>query len=124
MVLYEILKNYPKGAALYSTAFGWVYFEGTDEANSIIVTDEDGEQHIFNSNGKLSKYGQTLLFPSTIESWDLWYMILCEDEDYVKCADGKICKFKTINPNFTKIVGFASPEEIEKCEHELICSEG
>lgn len=122
MVIYNILKYYPKGAALYSTAFGWVYFEGTDEDNSIIVIDDDGEHHFFNSNGKLSEHGQTLLFPSLIESWEHWDRFLCDPEDYVKCEDGKVYKYKDINPNFIKIVRFASPEEIEK--YELVRSEG
>lgn len=69
----EKLKNYPKGTQLYSIAHGDVFLEGVNDQGLITCTGKIEEyiNYIFDENGKLSKYGEVVLFPSKEKrSWE------------------------------------------------------
>lgn len=66
--IYEILKDEEYGTELYTPICGRVWHSGMandkDSAKAIWTEDEDGREHFFDKNGKISKEGEVLLFPS------------------------------------------------------------
>ena len=66
--IYEILKNEEYGTELYTPKCGNVWHSGMandkDSAKAIWTEDEAGREHFFDKNGKVSKEGEVLLFPS------------------------------------------------------------
>ena len=66
--IYEILKDEGYGTELYTPICGKVWHSGMandkDSAKAIWTEDEDGREHFFDKNGKVSKEGEVLLFPS------------------------------------------------------------
>ena len=66
--IYEILKDEERGTELYTPICGRVWHSGIandkDSAKAIWTEDEDGREHFFDKNGKVSKEGEVLLFPS------------------------------------------------------------
>ena len=66
--IYEILKNEEYGTELYTPKCGRVWHSGMandkDSAKAIWTEDEAGREHFFDKNGKVSKEGEVLLFPS------------------------------------------------------------
>ena len=66
--IYEILKDEERGTELYTPICGRVWHSGIandkDSAKAIWTEDEAGREHFFDKNGKVSKEGEVLLFPS------------------------------------------------------------
>lgn len=66
--IYEILKDEERGTDLYTPICGRVWHSGIandkDSAKAIWTEDEAGREHFFDKNGKVSKEGEVLLFPS------------------------------------------------------------
>lgn len=66
--IYEILKDEERGTELYTPICGRVWHSGMandkDSAKAIWTEDEAGREHFFDKNGKVSKEGEVLLFPS------------------------------------------------------------
>ena len=66
--IYEILKDEECGTELYTPICGRVWFSGMakdkDSKSAIWTERENGEERFFNKNGKISKEGEVLLFPS------------------------------------------------------------
>lgn len=66
--IYEILKDVEYGTELYTSKCGKVWHSGIandkDSAKAIWTEDKDGREHFFDKNGKVSKEGEVLLFPS------------------------------------------------------------
>lgn len=66
--IYEILKDEKRGTELYTPICGRVWHSGIandkDSAKAIWTEDEAGREHFFDKNGKVSKEGEVLLFPS------------------------------------------------------------
>jgi hypothetical protein len=76
--IYEILKNEEYGTELYTPICGKVWYSGMandkDSAKAIWTEDEDGREHFFDKNGKVSKEGEVLLFPSKeMRDWSKFF---------------------------------------------------
>ena len=76
--IYEILKDEERGAELYTPICGRVWHSGIandkDSAKAIWTEDEDGREHFFDKNGKVSKEGEVLLFPSKeMRDWSKFF---------------------------------------------------
>ena len=76
--IYEILKNEEYGTELYTPICGKVWHSGMandkDSAKAIWTEDEDGREHFFDKNGKVSKEGEVLLFPSKeMRDWSKFF---------------------------------------------------
>lgn len=76
--IYEILKNEEYGTELYTPICGRVWHSGMtndkDSAKAIWTEDEDGREHFFDKNGKVSKEGEVLLFPSKeMRDWNKFF---------------------------------------------------
>jgi hypothetical protein len=76
--IYEILKDEEYGTELYTPICGKVWYSGMandkDSAKSIWTEDEDGREHFFDKNGKVSKEGEVLLFPSKeMRDWSKFF---------------------------------------------------
>ena len=76
--IYEILKDEERGTELYTPICGRVWHSGIandkDSAKAIWTEDEDGREHFFDKNGKVSKEGEVLLFPSKeMRDWSKFF---------------------------------------------------
>lgn len=76
--IYEILKDEEYGTELYTPICGKVWHSGMandkDSAKAIWTEDEDGREHFFDKNGKASKEGEVLLFPSKeMRDWSKFF---------------------------------------------------
>ena len=76
--IYEILKDEERGTELYTPICGRVWHSGIandkDSAKAIWTEDEDGREHFFDKNGKVSKEGEVLLFPSKeMRDWNKFF---------------------------------------------------
>lgn len=76
--IYEILKDEEYGTELYTPICGRVWHSGMandkDSAKAIWTEDEDGREHFFDKNGKVSKEGEVLLFPSKeMRDWSKFF---------------------------------------------------
>lgn len=76
--IYEILKDEERGTELYTPICGKVWHSGMandkDSAKAIWTEDEDGREHFFDKNGKVSKEGEVLLFPSKeMRDWNKFF---------------------------------------------------
>lgn len=76
--IYEILKDEEHGTELYTPICGRVWHSGMandkDSAKAIWTEDEDGREHFFDKNGKVSKEGEILLFPSNeMRDWSKFF---------------------------------------------------
>lgn len=76
--IYEILKDEERGTELYTPICGRVWHSGMandkDSAKAIWTEDEDGREHFFDKNGKVSKEGEVLLFPSKeMRDWSKFF---------------------------------------------------
>lgn len=76
--IYDILKNEEYGTELYTPICGRVWHSGMandkDSAKAILTEDEDGREHFFDKNGKVSKEGEVLLFPSKeMRDWNKFF---------------------------------------------------
>lgn len=94
--IYEILKNEEYGTELYTPICGRVWHSGMandkDSAKAIWTEDEDGREHFFDKNGKVSKEGEVLLFPSK-EMRD-WAKFSWKKGDVLANGEGDYCVFK------------------------------
>lgn len=76
--IYEILKDEDRGTELYTPICGRVLFTGMsndkDSKSAIWTERENGEERFFNKNGKISKEGEVLLFPSNeMRDWSKFF---------------------------------------------------
>lgn len=76
--IYEILKDEECGTELYTPICGRVWFSGMakdkDSKSAIWTERENGEERFFNKNGKISKEGEVLLFPSNeMRDWSKFF---------------------------------------------------
>lgn len=76
--IYEILKDEKRGTELYTPICGRVWHSGIandkDSAKAIWTEDEDGREHFFDKNGKVSKEGEVLLFPTKeMRDWSKFF---------------------------------------------------
>ena len=76
--IYEILKDEEYGTELYTPKCGRVWHSGMandkDSAKAIWTEDKDGREHFFDKNGKVSKEGEVLLFPSNeMRDWSKFF---------------------------------------------------
>lgn len=76
--IYEILKDEERGTELYTPICGRVWHSGMandkDSAKAIWTEDEAGREHFFDKNGKVSKEGEVLLFPSNeMRDWNKFF---------------------------------------------------
>ena len=76
--IYDILKNEEYGTELYTPICGRVWHSGMandkDSAKAILTEYEDGREHFFDKNGKVSKEGEVLLFPSKeMRDWNKFF---------------------------------------------------
>lgn len=98
--IYEILKDEEYGTELYTPICGKVWHSGMandkDSAKAIWTEDEDGREHFFDKNGKVSKEGEVLLFPSKeMRGWGKFF----KKGDVLICYEGK-------KPYYTIFDGF------------------
>lgn len=98
--IYEILKKEEYGTELYTPICGKVWHSGMandkDSAKAIWTEDEDGREHFFDKNGKVSKEGEVLLFPSKeMRDWSKFF----KKGDVLVCYEGK-------KPYYTIFDGF------------------
>ena len=98
--IYEILKDEEYGTELYTPICGKVWHSGMandkDSAKAIWTKDEDGREHFFDKNGKVSKEGEVLLFPSKeMRDWSKFF----KKGDVLICYEGK-------KPYYTIFDGF------------------
>lgn len=98
--IYEILKDVEYGTELYTPICGRVWRSGMandkDSAKAIWTEDEDGREHFFDKNGKVSKEGEVLLFPSKeMRDWSKFF----KKGDVLVCYEGK-------KPYYTIFDGF------------------
>lgn len=98
--IYEILKDEEYGTELYTPICGRVWHSGMandkDSAKAIWTEDEAGREHFFDKNGKVSKEGEALLFPSKeMRDWNKFF----KKGDVLVCYEGK-------KPYYTIFDGF------------------
>lgn len=98
--IYEILQNEEYGTELYTPICGKVWHSGMandkDSAKAIWTEDEGGREHFFDKNGKVSKEGEVLLFPSKeMRDWSKFF----KKGDVLVCYEGK-------KPYYTIFDGF------------------
>lgn len=105
--IYEILKNEEYGTELYTPICGRVWHSGMandkDSAKAIWTEDEAGREHFFDKNGKVSKEGEVLLFPSKeIRDWNKFF----KKGDVLEHVDGNahgVCIFDSFEDGLTKL---------------------
>lgn len=105
--IYEILKDEKRGTELYTPICGRVWHSGIandkDSAKAIWTEDEDGREHFFDKNGKVSKEGEVLLFPSKeMRDWSKFFkkgdVLVSKDREvhiiFEKFEDDAFTKFR------------------------------
>lgn len=105
--IYEILKDEKRGSELYTPICGRVWHSGIandkDSAKAIWTEDEDGREHFFDKNGKVSKEGEVLLFPSKeMRDWSKFFkkgdVLVSKDREvhiiFEKFEDDAFTKFR------------------------------
>lgn len=105
--IYEILKDEEYGTELYTPICGRVWHSGMandkDSAKAIWTEDEAGREHFFDKNGKVSKEGEVLLFPSKeIRDWNKFF----KKGDVLEHVDGNahgVCISDSFEDGLTKL---------------------
>lgn len=105
--IYDILKNEEYGTELYTPICGRVWHSGMandkDSAKAIWTEDKDGREHFFDKNGKVSKEGEVLLFPSKeLRDWSKFFkrgdVLVHRDDDihviFEGFKDNRYTRFK------------------------------
>ena len=105
--IFEILKGEEYGTELYTPICGRVWHSGMandkDSAKAIWTEDEDGREHFFDKNGKVSKEGEVLLFPSKeMRDWSKFFkkgdVLVHRDDDihviFEGFKDNRYTRFK------------------------------
>lgn len=105
--IYEILKDEEYGTELYTPICGRVWHSGMandkDSAKAIWTEDEDGREHFFDKNGKVSKEGEILLFPSKeMRDWSKFFK-KGDVLEYKKENYQATCIFDSYEDNTTKL---------------------
>ena len=105
--IYEILKNEEYGTELYTPIYGRVWHSGMandkDSAKAIWTEDEDGREHFFDKNGKVSKEGEVLLFPSKkMRDWSKFFK-KGDVLEYKKENNQATCLFDSYEDDTTKL---------------------
>lgn len=105
--IYEILKDDEYGTELYTPICGRVWHSGMandkDSAKAIWTEDEDGREHFFDKNGKVSKEGEILLFPSKkMRDWSKFFK-KGDVLEYKKENNQATCIFDSYEDNTTKL---------------------
>lgn len=105
--IYEILKDEEYGTELYTPICGRVWHSGMandkDSAKAIWTEDEDGREHFFDKNGKVSKEGEILLFPSKkMRDWSKFFK-KGDVLEYKKENNQATCIFDSYDDNTTKL---------------------
>lgn len=106
--IYEILKDEEYGTELYTPICGKVWHSGMandkDSAKAIWTEDEDGREYFFDKNGKVSKEGEVLLFPSKeMRDWSKFFkkgdVLVHRDDDihviFEGFKDNRYTRFKS-----------------------------
>ena len=106
--IYEILKDEGRGTELYTPICGRVWHSGIandkDSAKAIWTEDKDGREHFFDKNGKVSKEGEVLLFPSKeMRDWSKFFkkgdVLVHRDDDihviFEGFKDNRYTRFKS-----------------------------
>lgn len=105
--IYDILKDEEYGTELYTPICGKVWHSGMandkDSAKAIWTEDKDGREHFFDKNGKVSKEGEVLLFPSKeLRDWSKFFkrgdVLVHRDDDihviFEGFKDNRYTRFK------------------------------
>lgn len=105
--IYDILKDEEYGTELYTPICGKVWHSGMandkDSAKAIWTEDKDGREHFFDKNGKVSKEGEVLLFPSKeLRDWSKFFkkgdVLVSKDREvhiiFEKFEDDAFTKFR------------------------------
>lgn len=105
--IYEILKDEEYGTELYTQICGRVWHSGMandkDSAKAIWTEDEDGREHFFDKNGKVSKEGEILLFPSKeMRDWNNFFK-KGDVLEYKKGNNQATCLFDSYEDDTTKL---------------------
>lgn len=105
--IYEILKDEEYGTELYTPICGRVWYSGIandkDSAKAIWTEDEDGREHFFDKNGKVSKEGEVLLFPSKqMRDWSKFFK-KGDVLEYKKENNQATCLFDSYEDDKTKL---------------------
>lgn len=105
--IYEILKDEEYGTELYTPICGRVWHSGMandkDSAKAIWTEDEDGREHFFDKNGKVSKEGEVLLFPSKeMRDWSKFFK-KGDVLEYKKENNQATCLFDSYEDDKTKL---------------------
>lgn len=105
--IYEILKDEERGTELYTPICGRVWHSGMandkDSAKAIWTEDEAGREHFFDKNGKVSKEGEVLLFPSKeMRDWSKFFK-KGDVLEYKKENNQATCLFDSYEDDTTKL---------------------
>lgn len=105
--IYEILKDEEHGTELYTPICGRVWHSGMandkDSAKAIWTEDEAGREHFFDKNGKVSKEGEVLLFPSKeMRDWNNFFK-KGDVLEYKKGNNQATCLFDSYKDDTTKL---------------------
>lgn len=105
--IYEILKDEEYGTELYTPICGRVWHSGMandkDSAKAIWTEDEAGREHFFDKNGKVSKEGEVLLFPSKeMRDWNNFFK-KGDVLEYKKENNQATCLFDSYEDDTTKL---------------------
>lgn len=105
--IYEILKDEEYGTELYTPICGRVWHSGMandkDSAKAIWTEDEAGREHFFDKNGKVSKEGEVLLFPSKeMRDWNKFFK-KGDVLEYKKENNQATCLFDSYKDDTTKL---------------------
>lgn len=105
--IYEILKDEEYGTELYTPICGKVWHSGMandkDSKSAIWTERENGEERFFDKNGKVSKEGEVLLFPSKeLRDWSKFFkkgdVLVHRDDDihviFEGFKDNRYTRFK------------------------------
>lgn len=105
--IYEILKDEEYGTELYTPICGRVWHSGMandkDSAKAIWTEDKAGREHFFDKNGKVSKEGEVLLFPSKeMRDWSKFFK-KGDVLEYKKENNQATCLFDSYEDDTTKL---------------------
>lgn len=99
----EILKDKPVGLKLYSSAFGYIKFNGVHK-DKVYFYSEDTNAHSVKPNGKMYDNGECIIFPS--EKMRDWEKFSWKKGDVLTNSSGfKVFFDKWVNENYTKFLG-------------------
>lgn len=99
----EILKDKPVELKLYSSAFGYIKFNGVHK-DKVYFSSEDTNVHSVKSNGKMYDSGECIIFPS--KKMRDWSKFAWKKGDVLTNSSGfKVFFDKWVNEDYTKFLG-------------------